>query len=423
MTQYNESMRSSTTNWPTVVGISLLANFFLTILLVETGRTEQVELKGTVPVHFRVTWTADPSKNATISWSTAKPAQKSLLRYRVKGSSEKQATLGAETGKYIGGDVELYYYHAKMTELEGNTTYEFQIFSDDHESKVMYFVTAPKDDHPLSIFSGGDSRSDLEERRRVNKMLAKMVDDSYANEIPEDDLIAFAHGGDYIYKGKNLKMWIEWMSANELTIGPDGRMLPIIPARGNHDGGKIYNEIFGLDADDKDYFAINLGAKTRLVTLNTNISTAGDQRKWLERELKRARPKNRWLVAQYHRPAYPAVKTPGSALQSWVPVFEKYNVDLVCENDGHAIKRTVPIRNNVKDATGVVYIGEGAMGVPPRTPKPERWYLQKPGFTSSGSHVFVLTFESEKLTSRCVGLNGDVIDEHEFKPRKLKKKK
>lgn len=414
-------MRTSTTNWPTASGFSLLAHLFLAVLLVKTGRAEQAELKRTVPAHFRVTWTADPSEKATISWSTAKRARKHFIRYRVKGSAEKRATLAAETGRYIGGDVELHYYHAKMSELKANTSYEFQIFSDNHKSKVMYFVTAPNHDRPLSIFSGGDSRTDLEERRRVNTMLAKMVDDSYANEDPKDDLVAFAHGGDYIVKGTNLEQWKEWMSANELTIGPDGRMLPIIPARGNHDGGKIFNDLFGLDANDKNYFAVNLGAKIRFVTLNTEISTAGAQKKWLEKELKSSRLKNRWLVAQYHRPAYPAVKAPGTALQSWVPTFEKYNVDLVCENDGHSIKRTVPIRGNVKDSTGVVYIGEGGMGVPPRKPKTERWYLRKPGFASSGSHVFVLTFESEKLTSRCIGLNGDVVDEYALKPRDLEK--
>ena len=34
------------------------------------------------------------------------------------------------------------------------------------------------------------------------------------------------------------------------------------------------------------------------------------------RELAAARPIHRWVLAQYHRPAYPAVKSPGSALES-----------------------------------------------------------------------------------------------------------
>ncbi len=380
---------------------------------------ESAKLEGVNPVHFRVTWTDSPSENATISWSTAKPAKKALLKYRVKGSMDKESTLAPETGQFIGGETKLYFYHAPLTELQAMTAYEFQIFSDDKQSKKMYFVTAPDDDRPLSILCGGDSRSDKKERRRVNSMLSDLVSQSYANENLDDDIFALAHGGDYVASGKKLEQWTEWLSANELTMGADGRMLPIIPARGNHDSGTIFNDVFHWPADDTNYYGVNLTSQVRLVTLNTEISTAGKQQKWLRDELRRSRPLNRWLLVQYHRPAYPAVKSPGSALQSWVPSFEKYNVDLVCEMDGHNIKRTVPIRGNVRDPTGIVYIGEGGLGVSQRTPKKERWYLKDPGFASAGSHIFVLTFEAEKLTGRCVELNGKVADTFLLKPRVL----
>jgi hypothetical protein len=36
----------------------------------------------------------------------------------------------------------------------------------------------------------------------------------------------------------------------------------------------------------------------------------------------------------------------------------------VIESDGHVINRTVPIRNEKKDSTGVVSVGEGDLGVP-----------------------------------------------------------
>jgi hypothetical protein len=107
---------------------------------------------------------------------------------------------------------------------------------------------------------------------------------------------------------------------------------------------------------------------------------------------------------------FPAVKTPGAGLLSWVPLFEEYNVDLVCESDGHVIKRTVPIRDGKHDPSGVVYIGEGGLGVPQRTPKTDRWYLQPPGMADAGHHVFVLTIDGATLTGRCVGLDGKQFD-------------
>jgi hypothetical protein len=376
-------------------------------------------LEGTKPAHARVTWTSDPARSATISWSTAKPANQYLVRYRVRGATEKESTVAGEKGQFTGGEVKLYYYHARLSELTPSTEYEFQIVSDDETSPRFYFLTAPDVDRPLSILHGGDSRSNQAERRRVNQMLAQMVSESFENSRPSDDIFALAHGGDYIVNGRDLKQWSTWLSDHELTTGADGRMLPVIPARGNHDRSELFNQVFGFPEGDLNYFAMNVGPQVRFVTLNTETSTAGEQAKWLEGELRNARPNNRWVLAQYHRPAYPAVKKPSAALKSWVPLFEKYDVDLVCEADGHNIKRTVPIRGNEQDETGIVYIGEGGLGVGQRTPKSERWYLQPPGMSDTASHVFVLTFETDQLKGTCVRLDGTIADRFTRNPRRI----
>ncbi|MDG1874899.1 MAG: metallophosphoesterase family protein [Mariniblastus sp.] len=380
-------------------------------------------IESTKPVHIRVTWTNAPANNATISWSSTAEATSHVVRFRAKGSEGKETTVKAEKGKYADTKTDLTYYHARLSKLEPMTAYEIQIQNDDHVSPKTYFVTAPGNDRPFSIFSGGDSRTNKQERRRANQMLSRMTEQSYANSDLQDDIIALAHGGDFVATGTNLTQWIEWLSAHELTTCSDGRMLPIIPTRGNHDKGKIFNQVMGFTEDDKNYYALNLSPKVRLITLNTEIATAGAQAKWLGNELKVSRPLNRWVMAQYHRPAYPAVKTPGTALQSWVPTFEKHNVDLVCELDGHAIKRTLPIRGNVHDKTGVVYIGEGGLGVAQRAPKQNRWYIQSPGYSASSTHVYVLTFKKDWLLGKCVRIDGTIADQFVLLARKIKPKK
>lgn len=407
---------------PWILSISTMLILLAITPRLATGDEPKERIEGVIPVQCRVVWTSDPARNAIISWSTAKAAKKYFVRYRMKDSEAKEVTVGAETGQYLGKQTELHYYHARLTDLKPAQAYEFQIFSDDKESSKLFFVTAPDSDRPFSILHGGDSRSNQAERRRVNLMISRIVTESYENEATDDDVIAFAHGGDYVANGADLNQWTAWMSDHTLTTGKDGRVLPIIPARGNHDKSELFNQVFGFPKKDRNYYAINLSPEVRWVTLNTEISTAGEQAKWLSRELKKSRPENRWMLAQYHRPAFPAVKAPGTALYSWVPIFEKYNMDLVCEADGHNIKRTVPIRGNVKDATGVVYIGEGGLGVGQRKPKSKRWYLQPPGMSDSASHVFILTFESEKLSGRCVRLDQSVADRFTLLPRQKKPK-
>ena len=99
-------------------------------------------------------------------------------------------------------------------------------------------------------------------------------------------------------------------------------------------------------------------------------------------------------------------------------MFEQHNLDLAIESDGHVIKRTLAIRGNKFDPTGVVYIGEGGLGVGQRTPKTNRWFLQ-PTAEQCGSahHVHLLTFSEDRLNVRVIQLGGEVFDEFDLKPR------
>lgn len=396
----------------------------LTILLgcaAQAGAQVPALPSGVQPSQWRLVWTEDPSTAALISWSTKDAGGQHKVHFATKGNLDRpQIAVCQRNGRYTdqSGDEQLYYHHARLTELEPGTAYEVQLVSDGKTSPVFYFVTAPADDRSFSFLFGGDSRSDQATRRAVNRQIARMVAAGEASEDPADEILAFVHGGDYIVSGRSLPQWSRWMSDHQLTTTEKGRLLPIIPARGNHDRGQAFNEVFGFPADDLNYYALDVGPQLRIVTLNTETTTSGDQAKWLADELSKSRSTHRWIIAQYHRPAFPAVKSPSRALQSWVPLFEKFNVDLVCEADGHNIKRTVPVRNGRRDETGVVYIGEGGLGVRQRTPKKDRWYLQDPGMADRGHHVQLLTFTPKELQYRCVLLGGRVLDRYVLVPRK-----
>ncbi|TWU48696.1 hypothetical protein Poly51_45970 [Rubripirellula tenax] len=398
-------------------------HYFLTLLFAGALLTSQpsafadAPLAGTAPAQWRVVWSDDPTTTATIAWSTKSAGRDHSVRFKAKDSDDGDATTLAESGRYTGGSFELYYHHSKLTDLRPGTAYEIQMISDTESSPVFYFVTASDTDREFSILHGGDSRSDRDARRRVNTMISEMAEASFDNDDPADDIIAFAHGGDYVVSGTKMELWSVWMSDHELTTMTDGRLLPIIPARGNHDKGKPFNKVFGFPDGDLNYYGISIGPKVRMVTLNSEISTAGDQATWLNEELSRSRANHRWLLAQYHRPVYPAVKEAGAGLKTWVPLFEKFDVDLVCEADGHNIKRTVPIRDGQLDQTGVVYIGEGGLGVPQRTPKTDRWFIQSPGMADQGHHVFVLTFGKDAMHGKCVLEGGKIRDEFTRQPR------
>jgi hypothetical protein len=378
-------------------------------------------LTGSNPAQWRLIWTDNPQTKVTVSWSTAKKGSRHRVYYDTASHKGKRLTTYRHQQKTlrdgqhsVGIDPrpsELHYHHAVLDKLQPSTTYYFTIASGRSRSPEFRFVTAPADDRPFSIVFGGDSRTDIQGRRRVNRFLSELIGKN-------DDILAFAHGGDFVTTGTSLAQWSAWLSDHELTATRDGRMIPIIPTRGNHEAGAPqFDEVFNAPGGvGRNYYTTMLGPKVLFVTLNTEIAMTGDQRKFLAAQLLANRAV-RWQVAQYHRPAWPAFKRPSGAFRHWVPLFEQHKLDIACEADGHVLKRTVPIRDQIEDPEGVVYIGEGGLGVTPREPKADRWYLKPPGKTTSGHHVQVLTFSPKALRVRAILLDGTVFDDFARKPR------
>jgi hypothetical protein len=349
------------------------------------------------PTQWRVIWTTDPQHTATISWSTLDAGDEHEVQVLGQEPGDTARVFPSHRDGQFTTSSDLiqakFYHHAKVTGLEPGKLYEFVIDSGAEPSAPMTFRSAPAVDssEPFSLIYGGDSRTGKEDRKRMNRLSKELV-------ASHPEAIAFLHGGDYVYDGSDLGMWDDWLTHDELRTMEGGRVLPIVPTRGNHDFGAIFEEVFDTPGGkDKNYYHTALPFGVNLLTLNTNISHAGEQRDWMKLQLEELRAKSRWLLAQYHRPAYPAVKEAGTAKTAWVPHFEYHNVDLVFESDGHVIKRTLPIRDEGHDPTGVVYLGEGGLGVPQRTPHRNRWYLQEPGMTARGHHLTLATFEGDEL--------------------------
>lgn len=385
--------------------------------------------------HARVVWMKNPAHEAVVSWSTREAGKQHRVHYDTRPRKGKTAAYAHTVNTFRDGQfttvsedagvtVPTFYHHAHLEGLEPSTTYYLVIESDGNVSREYHFITAPDDDRPITVLHGGDSRLggsregddpfDHDERQAMNLRIAALVE-----QHPE--IVALAHGGDYCVRAE-LRYIDRWLTDFELVTTKDGRLLPIIPTRGNHDMSVGFEEMFAWpEKQNEHYFTTQLSGEVTLVTLNTETSMGGYQRDWLKEQLAQLRPDNQWVFVQYHRPAYTSVKNPqrsGNQRQFWVPLFEQYNVDLVCESDDHALKRTLPIRDGKPDLeNGITYIGDGGLGVPQRKPDPTRWWLQEPGFATAAHHVFMLEFTPDKLHVRAIGMDGDVLKEFELMPR------
>jgi hypothetical protein len=362
---------------------------------------------GTRPAQWRVVFTEDPAHRAVVAWTTEEDGA-STLHYDTQPHGGALAdyanTVTCETGRY---SLSLHrYHHCRLADLQPSTSYYFVAKTENDVSQELYFVTAPDDGRPFKLLVGGDSRSDRDQRRIMNETMRTLFEQN-------PDIVALAHGGDYTENGYSFGQFNEWMTDHELTIASDGRVLPVIASRGNHEGSSsLMDQVFAEPGGAGDNWYTTVIGSYWLITLNTESSVAGDQRLFLEQQLQQARLVNACFIsAQYHRPAFPAVKEPSDARAEWVPLFEQYDADLIFESDGHALKRTVPVRNEAEDPTGVVYVGEGGLGVAQRTPEPDRWYLSGPNaFAASQHHVILLDVGRTELVYRAFAPDLTLVD-------------
>jgi 3',5'-cyclic AMP phosphodiesterase CpdA len=114
------------------------------------------------------------------------------------------------------------------------------------------------------------------------------------------------------------------------------------------------------------------------IPANLGIS-GGTQTKWLEAQLKKYRAAKDidFVVVFFHHCAYctsTSHASEGGVRQEWVPLFEKYTVDLVINGHNHVYERTDVIKGNqvakklpiggtaYPETDGVVYVTAGAAG-------------------------------------------------------------
>lgn len=258
-------------------------------------------------------------------------------------------------------------HFARLTNLKPNTVYYFVIQDSDGVSNRYWFKTLP-DDHNqrISIIAGGDSRNYRLGRQNANKIVAKT----------RPDLVLFdgdMTGGDTDWE------WKEWFEDWQLTVPADGRLAPVIVARGNHEfSNTTLVDLFDVKSPEI-YYAITVArGLMRIYTLNSMVPSNGPQRDWLETDLSQNQAVA-WKMAQYHHPMRPHTTRKGeheSLRRYWAPLFEQYGVQLALECDSHLAKITWPLRStsdpgNIEgfvrdDNSGVVYIGEGGWGAPLR---------------------------------------------------------
>jgi hypothetical protein len=309
-------------------------------------------------------------------------------------------------------------YRVEFTNLTPGSEYQFKIGK---KSPTWRFRTMPaKMTDTLHFVSGGDCG--VNSHAIANNRAAGhqdpwfiLIDGDLGYDNGKDPAVAVAFIRNY----------------SKYTIDSSGRLIPLVVGIGNHEVNGSYGKtlaeatfftpLFDGLYKETSYAALDFGDYLSLILLDTGHAApiGGEQTAWLEKALK-DRAGIPHLIVANHVPAYPSyrpVQVEGGEVKAgtgeenrkyWVPLFEKYGVDVVLEHHDHTFKRTHPLLGGTKDKNGIVYLGDGSWGRlrVPKSPE-QRPYLAR---VSSSYHMTVHRLEDDQRHHVALFESGKVAD-------------
>ena len=323
-----------------------------------------------LPERIILNLTEKPWSSQAVTWRTVSQVSNPQAQItRVTESSDLTVTartLQADMEPVsVGNKKRVYHHSAVFTSLSSDTLYAYRVGDGKHWSEWNQFKTAGKTPSPFKFVYFGDPQE------QVRSMCSRIFRTAYKT-APD---AAFWHFiGDLVDNGDKDEEWDELFDA----FGWIPRMTPMILLPGNHEypdkryvRGRDF-KLFHLwrphftlpengpaGLEETVYFIDYQGV--RFVMLNGNEQLK-KQALWLDVIL--SENPQRWTIAAIHQPIYSTGKKrkkhENSLIKNlFVPVFDKYSVDLVLQGHDHIYSRTGKLKNGRRvpyTEKGTVYI-------------------------------------------------------------------
>ena len=345
---------------------------------------------------------ADAASEVVVSWHALQPTHNPrVLLGRPDGCYER--SVPAKTVSYTdakSGQV-VYAFHASLRDLRPNAEYVYAALHEGAEPALATFRTAPRGRAAFTFTSFGDQGTPTLGKRYVPPAGVTLpnpplVNDNLGSPAAGDTTAGVERvrplfhlfNGDLCYANlatDRVRTWWDFWTNNSRSA----RNRPWMPAAGNHEnelgngpiGYAAYQTYFSVPPADGQtdvtrglWYSFTVGSVRVISLANDDICyqdggnsyvrgySQGAQKAWLEEELAAARDDRDidWVVVCMHQVAVStADKFNGADLgvrEEWVPLFDRYGVDLVVCGHEHHYERSHPIR--------------GAAPTPTRTPVP-----------------------------------------------------
>ncbi len=361
------------------------------------------------PDHALLTWSSDPSTSIDIQWRTDTTVGEGSVKYREKGSDE---ILTEDASVYVMEDLRLvndrfmHRYTARLRNLRPGTSYEYMITPQISWKETQTFTTAGDSDSFSFIWFG-----DVHNSPKAGE-LHNMAEENH----PETAFYSIA--GDLVGDGLHRNDWDELF---EYSRNVNSRK-PLMNVPGNHDnrlglGAKMYRDMFSYPTNGPEGVpegqTYSFTYKNTLFLMLDSTSPRDLQTEWIEEQL--ANTTAIWKIAIFHFPPYNFSAPYYNIQEKWVPVFDKYHVDLVFGGHIHYYMRSKPMKaGEVVESynDGTVYVISVAVPARDRSIGEEPYAEVR---YNSGYFYQHLDIQGDKLIYSAYDSENNLVDSFQIK--------
>jgi hypothetical protein len=395
----------------------------LVILIAVVLTVTQTQAQGVVPQRIVLNLTAEPARSMAVTWRTDREVRNPVAQVAVSGDwtgFQKNAKSVNATSEQVTLDSKaIVYSHSVVLDgLKPGVMYAYRVGGDSVWSEWNQFTTARTGNAPFEFVFLGDPQYEV-------KNLCSRIFREALITAPAAKFWLFT--GDLFDLPQYDRNWVEWFSATGFIQS----MVPSILAPGSHEyalktNGEVlwdkftptWNAHFTLPqngpkgSEGKVYYVDYQGV--RFIVLDAQEALK-EQSEWLEKVL--ASNPNKWTVAAFHEPVFSiaADRDEHRTRDAFMPLIDKYSVDLVLTGHDHGYARSKKLRNGKvvgDNEPGTVYV-VSVCG--------PRGYVHNPKYDGlmqkTGVHMQlfqVISFKDDKLIYKSYTVTGKLNDSFEL---------
>ncbi len=402
-----------------------LAIFLIIFLLFSSVELKAVILNGsqdTLPKGIHLYWNDNVSTTITITWKTATEDSGDMVFYDVVSKKGREDPAKAYAFSAIGvhhtiSGINGYIHDVKLTNLTPGKTYYFVCGGSGGYSEERKFRTIPENPTSIRFVVGGDSRPGAVDFPKGRDGVSKLM----ATYNPQFVIAT----GDFVNSAFKDADWDNWFNHIDSTwIDSQGYTIPQIPFLGNHEVGttdefertkedaRFYYEYFSLPGVES-YYSLDITPYLHFTALDseTYTNSHSEQYLWANQDLSKAKDVS-WKIVGFHRPAFDP-RGKGTS-ENFLPLLDKYHVDLVVNGDVHLYERLQPMNPSISQGSyfspdkGTIHVVSGGWGAPLYMHYPLWWDACGP---ISQYHFTLFNVSPTMLSMKAIDINNNVIDE------------